>query len=138
MWLIQIRVLRKKLQLTLRRKGVSEKEKDGWRGGRETVRGGRGSGWQPGELGAFREAVPQGKGASDTLTLWPPLLGLQSLGNVPCDSYVCLGQASSHSRVRGRVGSGETSWVWGLPHSAHWVPGGDGSGGPSQLPLFHT
>lgn len=32
MWLIQIRALRKKLQLTLRRKGVSEKEKEMWRG----------------------------------------------------------------------------------------------------------
>lgn len=51
MWLIQIRALRKKLQLTLRRKGVSEREKEGGTG-EARRRGdcewgqGRGWGWQ--------------------------------------------------------------------------------------------
>lgn len=59
MWLIQIRALRKKLQLTLRRKGVSEKEKEMWRG-----RQGQGVGAGTGTVGMARHShhrAPSGR-----------------------------------------------------------------------------
>lgn len=103
MWLIQIRALRKKLQLTLRRKGV-RKRRRGW--GRETGSGGRerGWGWQSGR---------EGKGASNPLDAVVTTPGVPECRESP---WQCRGQASS-SRVRGK------SWKW-------WV---SGALGPSPL-----
>lgn len=66
----------KKLQLTLRRKGV-RKRRGGQ--GREIGSGGRerGWGWQPGGLGVCRA-----KGLRTLLTLWSLLLGFQNVGKV--------------------------------------------------------
>jgi hypothetical protein len=66
MWLIQIRALRKKLQLTLRRKGVSEKEKEVWRG-RLAWEWGQGQGLnEQAKRGQHRGDFPQVEG-----TGWP-------------------------------------------------------------------
>lgn len=145
MWLIQIRALRKKLQLTLRRKGVSEKEKEGCRGSRETEWGqGQGLGLAARKSGC---RMPEGAGspagrAASALPPPPPVVPVppfQSLGKVPSDPCACLGQVSQPPRLKSRVGSGGSPGVWGLPHSAHLTPGGDAGGeGCSQLHLFHA
>lgn len=104
----------------------------------EKEEAGRERGLGPGGLGACREPLLQGKGASTLLALWPLLLGFPSLGKALCSSHVGLGQASSYSWLKRRVGRGGSPWLWGLLHSAHLTPGGDSGGeGASQLHLSH-
>lgn len=139
MWLIQIRALRKKVAINFKKKR-SEWEREGWVEERQgDCERGQGQRLAARRAEAMQGGCPVGQRGirhSDTVATAP---GTPASREHPCDSYVCLGQASSHSRVRGRVGSGDTLQLWGLPHSAHRMPGGDGGGeDPSQLPLFHT
>ena len=74
------------------------------------------------------------KGRPTLWTLWSLLLGFQSVGRVPGNAGVRPPAAG----LAGKVGSGGSPGLWGLPHSAHLTPG---RGGGEQFPpscVFYT
>lgn len=117
MWLIQIKALRKKLQLTLRRKRVSEKRKEEWRGRPGVGGGGRARG-----LDDQAGRSPGAGAGSQQVEGRRPRLCFRSLGNGPVMPLPAWVRPRGHFRLKSRCRNGECPRVLAFPalHPNPW------------------